>query len=83
MSTSRVREIWRHRERGDAYLVELEGDRVVSADGPLAEDQLGERALAWKQAAAGRGPAFTPEAAELDGRRHEFDRERVEAPDLS
>jgi hypothetical protein len=81
MSTSRVREIWRHRERGDAYLVEVEGDRVVSAEGPLSGDQLSERALAWKQAAGGRAPAFTPDAAELDGRRDEFERERVEAPD--
>jgi hypothetical protein len=80
MSTSRVREIWRHRERGDAYLVELESDRVVSAEGPLTEDQLGEDALAWKQAAEGRAAAFTPEAADLDGRRNEFERERAEAP---
>jgi hypothetical protein len=80
MSTSRVREIWRHREQDDAYLVEVEGDRVVSAEGPLTADQLGERALAWKQAAAGRAPAFTPEAADLDRRRDEFARERVEAP---
>jgi hypothetical protein len=81
MSTSRVREIWRHREEGDAYLVELEGGRVVNAEGPLTEDQLGERALAWKQAAAGRVPAFTAEAADLDRRREEFQRERVEAPE--
>jgi hypothetical protein len=80
MSTNRVREIWRHRAERDAYLVELDGDRVMSAEGPLTDDQLGERALAWKQAAAGRAPAFTPEAAELDRRRDEFDRERVEAP---
>lgn len=80
MSTSRAREIWRHRERRDAFLVELEGDRVVSAEGPLGEDELGERALAWKQAAAGRTPAFTAAAAELESRRDEFERERVEAP---
>ena len=80
MATSRAREIWRHRETGEAYLVEVEEERVVSASGPLTEDQLGEDALAWKQAAAGREPAFTPEAAALEERRGEFDRERVEAP---
>jgi hypothetical protein len=80
MSTSRVREIWRHRKRGDAYLVELEDDRVVSAEGPLTEGELGDDALAWKQASQGRTPAFTPEAAGLERRRDEFDRERVEAP---
>ena len=80
MSTSRTREIWRHRKTGEAYLVEIEEERVVSASGPLTEEQVREDALAWKQAAAGRAPAFTPEAAALDGRRDEYDRERVETP---
>jgi hypothetical protein len=76
VSVDRVRELWRHRETGEAWLVELEGDRVVAASGPLTADQLGEDALAYKQAAEGRAPAFTEEAARLDGRRDEFDRER-------
>jgi len=79
MSTSRAREIWRHRETGEAYLVELEGDRVVSANGPVGEDELRDEALAYKHAAQGRSPAFTPEAAALDGRRGEFDREPLNA----
>ena len=81
MSTSRDREIWRHRETGEAYLVELEGGRVVSANGPVGEDELGEDALAYKHAAQGRSPAFTAEATELDRRRDEFEREPLEAAD--
>ncbi len=80
MSTSRAREVWRHRETGEAYLVELEDGRVVSANGPVGEDELGGEALAYKHAAQGRSPAFTAEAAELDGRRDEFDREPLDAP---
>ncbi len=78
---SRARELWRNRETGEAYLVELEGDRVVSAEGPLSEDQLGDDALAYKHAAHGRSPAFSEDAADLDRRRDEFEHERVEAPD--
>ncbi len=81
MSTSRAREIWRERETGTAYLVEIEGGRVVSANGPLAEDELRDEALAYRHAAQGRSPAFTSEAAELDRRRGEFDREPLEAPE--
>ncbi len=80
MSVSRARELWRHRETGEAWLVETEGDRVVSASGPLTRDQLEEEALAYKHAAQGRAPAFTEEAADLDRRRGEFDRERLEPP---
>jgi hypothetical protein len=81
MSTSRTREVWRHRETGEVYLVELEGDRVLSSNGPLTEDQLRDDALAYKHAAQGRTPAFAPEAAEIDRRRNEFDRERLETDD--
>ena len=75
---SRAREIWRHRETGDAYLVELEGGRVVSANGPVGEDELRDEALAYKHAAQGRSPAFTAEAAALDARRDDFDREPLD-----
>jgi hypothetical protein len=74
VSTSRAREVWRHRETGEAYLVEVEDGRVVVANGPLGEDELREDALAYKHAAQGRSPAFTSEAADLDRRREEFDR---------
>ncbi|MDQ3866662.1 MAG: hypothetical protein M3304_07510 [Actinomycetota bacterium] len=77
---SRARELWRHRETGEAWLVETEADRVVNASGPLTPDQLADEALAYKQAAQGRSPGFTEEAADLDRRRGEFDRERLEPP---
>ena len=79
MSTSRSREIWRHRD-GDAYLVELEDDRVLAATGPVGEDELGAAATAWKDASLGRSPAFSPEAADLERRRNEFTREPLERP---
>ncbi len=78
MSTSRARELWRHRETGERWLVELEDDRVVSASGPLAGDELGEDALAFKEAAHGRTPAYDSGTADLARRRAEFERERVE-----
>jgi hypothetical protein len=78
MATNRIRELWRHRDDRQAYLVELEDDRVVAADGPLAESELTEKALALRRAAQGRSPSFTAEAAELDRRRDEFERERLE-----
>ncbi len=80
MSTSRAREIWRERETGAAYLVELEDGRVVSANGPLGEDELRDEALAYKHAAQGRSPGFTTEAAELERRREDFDREPLPGP---
>ena len=81
MSVSRVRELWRDRKTGEAWLVETEGGRVVSANGPVGEDEVGNDALAYKHAAQGRSPAFTETAAELDRRRDEFERKRLDAPD--
>ena len=78
MTGDRSRELWRHRESGDAYLVELEEGKVVSGDGPLAEDELTRESLAMRRASQGRSPAFTEEAAELERRRNEFDRQRLE-----
>ena len=80
MSTSRSQELWHHGETGEAYIVELEDDRVISANGPLTEDQLSDEARAYKQVAEARTPAYTEEAADLDRRRDEFERERLEPP---
>jgi hypothetical protein len=79
MSTSRARELWRHRESGEAYLVEVEGERVVSANGPLTEDEVSEAALEYKQAAHGRTPAYDAQTAAVAERREEFERERLDA----
>jgi hypothetical protein len=80
MSTSRAREVWRHRERGEAYLVEVEGNRVLAVNGPVDEDELEAAATAWKDASLGRSPAYSAEAAELERRRNEFTREALERP---
>ena len=79
MAEERLREVWRHRESGDLYLVELEDDRVVSAHGPLEEDESERETLAWRTASHGRSPAFSPEAMRVAERREEF--ERVARPD--
>ena len=70
----RVRELWRHRETGERWIVELEFGRVIAAHGPLADDDRDADALAMKTAAHGRSPAFTEEAARLEERRDEFER---------
>ena len=80
MATSRGREIWRDRESGEAYLVELEDGRVIAASGPVGEDELDGAAVAWKDASLGRSPGYTPEAAELERRREEFVREPLDRP---
>ena len=74
----RVRELWRSRDGRETYLVELEDDRVLSAEGPLAEDELSRESLALRRAAQGRSPAFAPKAVDVDRRRDEFDRQRLE-----
>ena len=79
METGRSREIWRH-SGGEAYLVELEDERVLAVHGPVGEGELDAAATAWKDASLGRSPAFSPEAAELDRRRDEFSREPLERP---
>ena len=61
--------------------MEIEDDRVVAASGPVTEDQVQEDALAYKQAAQGRTPAYDEQTADVDRRRVEFDREPLEAPD--
>ncbi|MBA2616089.1 MAG: hypothetical protein H0U90_10025 [Actinobacteria bacterium] len=73
-----TRELWRHRETGEAFLVELEDGRVLSGDGPLSADELTREALALRRGAQGRSPAFTEDATSLEGRRAEFQRERLQ-----
>ena len=73
MADERVREVWRHRESGERYIVELEFGRVVSAHGPLPDEEVDPDALAMKTAAHGRSPAFSEEAAEMEARRDEFE----------
>jgi hypothetical protein len=80
MSTSRSRELWRHRKSGALYIVDLEDDRVLSASGPITEDQVHEDALAYKQAAQGRTPAYDEQTVDVERRRAEFDREPLEPP---
>ena len=80
MSTRRARELWRHRETGERYLVENEEGRVISAHGPLSDEQLSDANLAFAQIGHGRMPAFTEQASELQGRRDEFESEAVDAP---
>ena len=74
MADERLRELWRHRESGELYLVELQDERVVSAHGPLGEDEAGAESLAWRTASHGRSAAFSPEATRLEERRDEYER---------
>ena len=80
MSTRRARELWRHRETGELYIVEVEGERVLAANGPVTEDQAREDALAYKHAAQGRTPAYDEQTADIVHRRDEFEREDLPAP---
>jgi hypothetical protein len=77
MEAGRARELWRHRENDERFIVELDEGHVVAAHGPLAEDQVDAAHLAYAEAAHGRTPAYTGEAAELDRRQDEFERERL------
>jgi hypothetical protein len=74
VSTNRTRELWTDRERGGAYLVELEDDRVLAAQGPIDPSHLDEIGRAWTAPTDGRAAAFTSLAAELERRRHVFER---------
>jgi hypothetical protein len=81
MSTERSRELWRHRQSGELYIVEVENDRVLAAYGPVTEDEVQEDALAYKQAAQGRTPAYDEKTADVERRRAEFDQDPLETPD--
>ena len=78
--SSRGQELWHHRATGETYLVETEGERVIAASGPLDEDERSDAARAYKQAAQGRAPGYSDEAADFERRRDEFERERLKAP---
>ncbi|MBA2536280.1 MAG: hypothetical protein H0V20_02455 [Actinobacteria bacterium] len=80
MSNRRSLELWHHRETGELYIVEVDDDRVLAVNGPVTEDQIREDALAYKQAAQGRTPAYDEQTADVERRRAEFDRERLEPP---
>jgi hypothetical protein len=78
--SSRAQELWHHRETGETYIVETEGERVVATSGPLDEDERSDAARAYKQAAQARTPGYGDDAADFERRRDEFERERLEAP---
>lgn len=74
MSTNRSRELWRDRSSGEAFVVELEEDRVLAAHGPVEPEELDGAVRAWMEASQGRTPAFTELATDLERRRDEFER---------
>jgi len=76
----RTRELWRDRETSETFLVEVEDDRVLAVTGPVAPEDLDRERRAFEQAAAGRSPAFTAAAADLEARRAAFDREPLTPP---
>ncbi len=78
MSTRRARELWRHKQTGERYLVEVEDGRVLSSHGPLGEDEVSEEGVEIRTAAHGRSPAFTAEAADMQRRKDEFERKALE-----
>jgi hypothetical protein len=59
VSTNRTRELWTDRERSGAYVVELEDDRVLAAQGPIDPSRLDDIGRAWTAPTDGRAPAFT------------------------
>jgi hypothetical protein len=74
VSTNRTRELWRDRASGETFVVELEADRVLSAQGPVDPGRLSDVDAIATEAAAGRTPAFTERASDLEQRRDEFER---------
>jgi len=74
VSTNRTRELWQDRASGESFVVEVEGDRVLAADGPVDPDRLTEVWRAWIAPTDGRAAAFTSLATDLERRRPEFER---------
>lgn len=74
MATNRTRELWRDRGSGDTFVVELEGGRVLAAQGPVDPERLDDVDAIWTTAAVGRLPAFTGPATDLEARRDEYER---------
>jgi hypothetical protein len=79
VSTSRRRELWEDRSSGETFVVELEGDRVLAAEGPVDPKDLDRVHAIWTEASHGRMPAFSGLATDLDRRREEFDRRPLSA----
>jgi hypothetical protein len=79
VSTTRTRELWIDRLSGDAFVVELERERVVAAEGPVDPEDLDPVQLVWTAPSEGRLPAFTELAADLDHRRGDFARRPLSA----
>ena len=79
MSISRMRELWIDRSSGDAFFVEVEGERVLSAEGPVDPGELDPVHLVWSAASQGRGQSFTELAADLGRRRKDFARRPIPA----
>jgi hypothetical protein len=79
VSTNRTRELWTDRERGGAYVVEIEDDRVLAAQGPIDPSRFDEIGRAWTAPTDGRAAAFTSLATQLERRRDEFERRPLPA----
>ena len=69
-----MRELWVDRASGDAFVVELENDRVVAAEGPVDPEDLDPIQQAWTAPSRGRAPALTGLATDLHRRRDAFAR---------
>jgi hypothetical protein len=69
----RKRELWRERESGELFVVELEGGRVASAHGPLAPEDARDIDLALAQIAHARTAAFDETAERLERERDRFE----------
>jgi hypothetical protein len=72
-----MRELWIDRSSGDAFVVELENERVVAAEGPVDPKDLDPIQQAWTVPSQGRGPAPTGLATDLERRRNAFARRPV------
>jgi hypothetical protein len=79
VSTNRTRELWTDRKRGRVYMVELEDDRILAAQGPIDPSHLDEIGRVWTAPTDGRAAAFTRLAGELERRRDEFERRPLPA----
>lgn len=79
MSTNRTRELWRNRSTGEAFVVELEEDRVLAAEGPVDPNDLDVVQRIWTAPSQGRTPAFGGLATDLERRRREFERRPLPA----
>ncbi len=79
MPIDRTRELWRDPANGETFAVELEGDRVISALGPLDKDSGTGVESSWTAPSRGREAGFTELAADLARRREDFERRAAPA----